>query len=182
MGQEGPRVYRVHLTEAQRAERQCRTRQSGVRPRTRDRLERVRLSAAGRSRPPIARRLSRREGRVRFWIQRFLEGGLDALPDHPHLGQAAQRTPARLAALRPALEPTDRTGTAPPRADWLAEPPGLRWTADPFGFLVRRAGLSYQRTERRRKHQPDPEPVARQPAARQALEQGAKPGAWLSAT
>ena len=182
IGQEGPSLYRVHLTEAQRAELQRRTRQPGVMPRTRDRLEMVRLSDAGLSIPQIARLLSISEGRVRFWIKRFLEGGFEALPDQPHLGQSSQLTPALLAALRQEIEQTDRTWTAPQLADWLAEHHGLRLTADHLGFLLRRAGLSYKRTERSLKHKQDPEQVARKQAELQELEKGEKPGAWMSAT
>ena len=180
--QEGLSLYRVRLTDADRAELQRRTRQPDVKPRTRDRLEMVRLSAADFSIPQIARLLSISEGRVRFWIKRFLDSGFDALPDQPHPGQASQLTPALLAALRQAIEPSERTWTAPQLADWLAEQHGVRLTPDHLGFLLRRAGFSYKRTERSLKHKQDPEQVAAKRATLAALEKGEPPGAWTSAT
>ena len=80
-------MYRVCLTEEQRAELKQRTRSVAVKPRTRDRLEMVRLSAAGWSIPKIARHLQLSEQQVRFWIKRFLAAGFDALPDQPHVGR-----------------------------------------------------------------------------------------------
>ncbi len=66
-------MYRVQLTDEQREELKRRTHESGVKPRTRDRLEMVRLSNAGWSIPRIAPHLCVSESCVRRWIQRFLE-------------------------------------------------------------------------------------------------------------
>src|SRR5438552_18688679 len=85
-------LYRVHRTEEQRAELQRRTRATALMPRTRDRLEMVRLSDAGWSIPRIARHLRFDEQRVRYWIKRFLAGGFEDLPDQPHRGQPSRLT------------------------------------------------------------------------------------------
>src|SRR5437763_17052443 len=115
------RLYRVQLTEEQRAELQRRTRMPGLMPRTRDRLEMVRLADAGWSIPKIARHLRLDEQRVRYWIKRFLAGGFAALPDQPHRGQPSRLTPEVFTALKAALAKGDRTWTAPPLAAWLAD-------------------------------------------------------------
>ena len=58
----GP-MYRITLTDDQRRDLRARTRQAGLAPRTRDRLEMVRLSDAGwsvpRSAPPWPARAHR---------------------------------------------------------------------------------------------------------------------------
>ena len=50
-------MIRVELTPAQRDELRARTREPGIAPRTRDRLEMVRLADAGWTVPRIARHL-----------------------------------------------------------------------------------------------------------------------------
>jgi transposase len=175
-------LYRVHLTEAEHAELQRRTRQPGVMPRTRDRLEMVRLADAGFSIPQIARLLAISEARVRFWIKRFLEGSFDALPDQPHVGQTSRLTPELLAAVRQELDRTDRTWTTRQLAAWLAETHGVSFSRDHLGVLLRRAALSCRRTERDLGHKQDPEQVASFRADLETLEKGEMPVAWTSAT
>jgi hypothetical protein len=114
-------LYRVQLTEDQRAELQARTRAPGVMPRTRDRLEMVRLSDAGWSIPKIAQHLRISEVRVRFWIKRYLLEGFDGLPDQPHPGQPSSLTPELVEALRQEFAKEDRTWTAGQLSDWLDE-------------------------------------------------------------
>jgi transposase len=121
------------LTAAQRTELQQRTRAPGVLPRTRDRLEMVRLAAAGWSIPKTARYLQMSEVRVRHWIKQFLTGGFDALPDQPHPGQTSQLTPALLAAIRAELAKSDRTWTARQLAAWLAAHHDLHLSPDWLG-------------------------------------------------
>ena len=103
---------RVKLTDAQREEWNRRAHEPGVMPRTRDRLERVRLSDAGWSIPKIAPHLGVCEDRVRYGIKRFLEAGFDALPDRPHVGQSSSLTPAMLQAIRSEIEKGDRACSA----------------------------------------------------------------------
>lgn len=149
-------MYRVHLTGAQRDELQRHTRRPGLASRTRDRLEMVRLADAGLRIPRIAHLLRISEVRVRFWIKRFLPGGVAALPDQPHLGQTSALIPTLVAALRTELEKRDRTWTAPQLAGWLAAHHGVRFTAEHLSALIRRAKLSYRQTKRSLAHKQDP--------------------------
>lgn len=171
-------MYRVHLTEEQGAELQRRTRAPEIKPRTRDRLEMVRLCDAGLRVPQISQILGVSPRRVRFWLKRFLEEGFDALPDQPHVGQQSRLTPALLAALREETQKGERTWTAGQLAEWLAEHHGLRLSAHHLGALLARAGFSYRRTERSLKHKQDPEQVEQKRAELEELEKGANRGAW----
>lgn len=174
-------MYRVHLTEEQRGELQRRTHAPGIMPRTRDRLERVRLADAGWSVPRIARHLRRSESRVRFWIKRFLTQGFDALPDQPHVGQSSGLPPALREAVRQELSKQERTWTAPQLADWLAEQHGLRLSPAWLSELLDRAGLSYKRTYPSLKHKQDPAQVIQKQADLLTTEKGETRVAWTSA-
>lgn len=178
---EGHTLYRVHLTEEQREEIHHRTRAADLKPRTRDRLEMVRLSDAGWRVPQIASHLRITPRRVRFWLKRFLEAGFDALSDQPHPGQRSRLTPALLEAVRQELERGDRTWTTRQLAAWLEEKHGVRFSRHHLGTLLRRARLSSRRTERDLDHKQDPEQVAVVTADLQTLEKGAMPGAWTFA-
>ena len=175
-------MYRVRLTEEQHAELIHLTREPGLKRRTRDRLELVRLADAGMSAPKLARLFRVDEGRVRFWLKRFLNGGFAALEDQPHPGQSSRLTPELLIAVRTELEKGDRTWTLEQVADWLEDQHGLRLTPDHLGFLLRRAKFSCHRTERRVRHAQDPEAVAERQADLETLEKGGLPAAWTSAT
>jgi transposase len=179
---EGHTLYRVHLTEEQRAELQHRTRAPGIRPRTRDRLEMVRLLHAGWRVPGIASHLRVSPRRVRFWLKQFLEAGFDALADQPPPGQTSRLTPELLEGVRQELAKGDRTWTTQQLAVWLEETHGVRFSRDHLGMLIRRAGLSCRRTERDLGHKQDPEKVAACKADLETLEKGAMPGAWIFAT
>ena len=179
---EGHTLYRVHLTEEQREELQRRTRAAEIKPRTRDRLEMVRLADAGWRVPQISRHLRVSPRRVRFWLKRFLEAGFEALPDQPHLGQTSRLTPALLGVVRQELAKGERTWTTRQLAVWLQEAHGVRFSRDHLGTLLRRAGLSCRRTQRDLAHKQDPEQVAACTADLETLEKGARPGAWMSAT
>ena len=175
---EGPKLYRVHLTEEQREELQRRTRAADIKPRTRDRLEMIRLADAGWRAPQIAAHFRLTPRRVRFWLKRFLEADFDALSDQPHPGQQSQLTPELIAALRAEVEKGERTWTSGQLAEWLAEQHGLRLSPHHLAALLRRAGFTYRRTERSLQHKQDPQQVEQQRAALQELEKGAMPGAW----
>jgi transposase len=178
---EGHTLYRVRLTEEQLTELRQLTRDPAVKPRTRDRLEMVRLSHAGWSASRIAEHLQQSPERVRFWLRRFLQAGFAGLPDQPHVGQQSALTPALREALRAELAKGDRTWSAPQIADWLAEHHGLRLSADWLGRLLKREKLSYKRTQRHLKHKQDPAKVAQKRAALEALEKGELPAGWTSA-
>jgi transposase len=153
-------MYRVHLTDAQHQELNRRAHEPGVKSRTRDRLEMVRLSAAGWSIPQIAVHLGICEKRVRFWIKAFLDRGFDALPDRPHPGQQSSLTPAMEEAIRKELRRTAQSWSAPQIADWLAEQYGVRLTPEYLAERLKRARIAYKRAGRSLKHKQNPTAVA----------------------
>lgn len=169
-------MYRVTLTDAQWEELKRRTHEPGVKPRTRDRLEMVRLSDAGWSIPRIAPHLGVSESCVRRWIKRFLEGGFDALPDQPHVGQSSSLTPEMIQAIREKISQGGRAWSAAQVAEWTAQEFGVTLGADWLSRLLRRNRLSYQRTARSLKHKQDPQAVEEKAAELALLEKGGPPG------
>jgi transposase len=165
-------LYRVHLKEEQQVELRRRASSRATAPRTRDRLEMVRLADAGWSIPRIARLLHKSEKQVRYWVKRFLEGGFDALPDAPHLGQQSALTPEILESVRAQVGKSGRTWTAQQIADWIGEQHGVQRSADRVSRMLRRAGLSYKRTHRHLRHKQKPEEVAAKKEELAALEKG----------
>jgi transposase len=163
-------MYRVHLTDAQRDELHRRAHAPSVLPRTRDRLEMVRLSDAGWSIPRIAVHLQICEPRVRYWIKAFLASGFDALPDQPHPGQKSSLTPQIEEAIRQEVRKADRTWTAPQLAEWIAQQFGVRLTPDYLSRRLKRARIAYKRTGRSLKHKQDPAAVEKKDAEMAAHE------------
>lgn len=163
-------MYRIALTDEQRQELRQRTRQKGLAPSTRDRLEMVRLSDAGYSVPAIARHLGQHEQTVRAWIKAFLDGGFDALPNKPRGGKESALTAAMLDAVRTEVAKGERTWTAAQLADWVAEHHGVRLSTDRLRIHVRRAKISWQRTSRTLKHKQNPDEVAERQAVLEDLE------------
>jgi transposase len=163
-------VYRVELNDAQRQDLRRRTHAPGVMPRTRDRLEMVRLNDAGWRVPRIALHLGISEKRVRHWLKAFLAGGFAALPDRPHPGQRSALTPAMEETIREELRKGERTWTAPQLAEWVTEQLGVRLTPDRLARRLKRARISYQRTSRSLKHKQKPEEVAPKQAEMAAQE------------
>jgi transposase len=168
-------MYRVSLTDAQRQELHRRAHAPGVLPRTRDRLEMVRLSDAGFTIPRIAAHLQISEKRVRHYIKTFLTHGFDALPDRPHLGQQSALTPAMEEAIREEMRRQARTWTAAQVADWVAKQLGVRLTPDYLARRLKRARIAYKRTGRTLHHKQDPEEVAKTKAARDDQEKRGRP-------
>lgn len=169
-------MYRITLTDEQRQELRQRTRQVGIAPATRDRLEMVRLADAGWSVPKIARHLGHHEQTVRAWIKAFLAGGFDALPNQPRGGKVSALTPAMLDAVRIEVAKGTRTWTAAQLADWVAEHHGVRLSIDRLRVHLRRAKISWQRTSRSLKHKQDPAEVAERQAVLEALEKKGQRG------
>lgn len=163
-------MYRADLSDEQQRELQRRTHEPGVRPRTRDRLEMVRLSHAGASVPEIARHLGMGEKRVRHWIKTFLAKGFVALTDLPPVGRTSRLTPAIREAVRQELEKGDRIWTAPQLAAWMAPECGVSVSTAHLRRFLRRWKLSYKRTTRSLKHKQQPEEVAAKQAELEALE------------
>ncbi len=169
-------MYRVTLTDDQRHELQRRTRQLGVAPSTRDRLEMVRLSDAGWSVPKIAVHLGAHEQTVRAWIKAFIAGGFEALINKPRGGDQSDLTTAMLEAARAEIAKGTRTWSAAEIADWVAEHHGVRISPGRMRVHLKRAKLSYQRTSRSLKHKQRPEQVAERKAQLAALEKKQMPG------
>ena len=163
-------MYRITLTNGQREELQRRTRQPGLAPSTRDRLEMVRLSDAGWSIPKIALHLGSHEQTVRSWIKAFLTGSFDALPNKPRGVKHSALTPAMLEAVRAEIAPGQRTWDAGQLADWVAEHHGVHLSASRLRIHLKRAKLSYKRTSRSLRHKQKPDEVAEKEALLQALE------------
>jgi transposase len=166
-------MYRITLTDEQRQELGARTRQKGLAPSTRDRLEMVRLSDAGWSVPRIARHLGQHEHTVRTWIKAFLAGAFAALPNKPRGGKTSALTAPMLESVRAEVAQGTRTWTAAQLAEWVAEHHGVRLSADRLRIHLRRAKISWQRTSRTLRHKQDPAEVAERQAV---LDDRAKKG------
>jgi putative transposase len=162
-------VYRVQLSEGERQELQRRTHAPGVRPRTRDRLEMVRLADAGWSVPRIARHLGMSEKSVRRWIRAFGVAGFEALGDRPPAGRPSRLTPAIREAVRQEFAKGDRTWTAQQVVEWLGERFAVTVSVSHLRRLLRRWKLSYKRTGRSVKHKQKPEEVAAKQPELEAL-------------
>jgi transposase len=168
-------MYRITLTDDQRQELRQRTRQAGLAPSTRDRLEMVRLSDAGWSVPKIAHHLAQHQQTVRAWIKAFLTAGFDALTNKPRGGDSSDVTPPMLQAARLEIAKGERTWSASEVADWLAEHHGVRISPGRMRVHLKRANLSYQRTSRSLKHKQKPDEVAQRKDQLHELE---KKGSW----
>lgn len=153
-------MYRVSLRDEERQELHRRAHEPGVRPRTRDRLEMVRLADAAWSVPQIARHLGLSEQTVRHWIQTFLAQGWDALTDQPPAGRISRLTPAIRDAVRQLLAQGDRIWTAPQLAAWIAEQFGVDVSASHLRRFRRQWHLSWKRTARSLTHKQQPDAVA----------------------
>ena len=163
-------MYRVELNDEQQRELQRRTHQPGIRPRTRDRLEMVRLSHRGHSVPQIARHLGISEKRVRHWIKTFLAEGFDALTDRPPVGRPSRLTPVIGTAVRRELAKGDRTWTAPQLAEWIEQQFEVRVSAAHLRRFRERWRLSWKRTPRSVKQKQKPDEVAAKKTELEALE------------
>src|SRR5215217_8436569 len=146
VGEEAPPVIRVELTPAQRDELRARTHEPGIAPRTRDRLEMVRLSDAGWTIPRIARHLGCHEQTVRKYVKAFLADGFTALPDRPRPGRPPRVTEAHLRALEALLDAGGRTWTTRQVVAWLAREHGVRVHPDHLSVLLHRRRFGWKRT------------------------------------
>jgi transposase len=141
-------LIRVELNDEQREELRGRSHQRDVAPRTRDRLEMVRLADAGWSIPRIARHLGYHEQTGRQYIKRYLAGGFDQLPDKPHPGPRPKVTEEMLSALERRIDESDRTWTTPQLAQWLFDEFGVRVHPDHLARLLHRCRFRWKRTKR----------------------------------
>lgn len=168
-------MYRITLTDDQRHDLRQRTRQAGIAPSFRDRLEMVRLSDTGWSVPKIARYLDQHEQTVRAWIKAFLTGGFDALPNKPRGGDTSDLTPTMLEAARAEIAKGTRIWRASEVAAWIAEHHGVRISPGRMRVHLKRVKLSYQRTSRSLRHKQKPAQVAERKAQLDELEKKGMP-------
>lgn len=139
-------MIRVELTDAQRDDLRARTREAGIAPRTRDRLEMLRLADIGWSVPRIAGHLGAHEQTVRKYVKAFLADGFVALPDRPRPGRPPRVTAAHLDALETLLDAGGRTWTTPQLATWLEREHGVRVHPDHLSVLLHRRRFGWKRT------------------------------------
>ncbi len=165
-------MSRIHLSGSQREELQRRCRIRSTRPRTRDRLEMIRLSEAGWSLPRIAEHFGRDPRAVRRWVKGFLQAGFEALEDQPRRGLPERMSPEAWKALRERVGRANRTWTARQLAEWLPQEQGISLSADRLRFLLRREKLSYKRTNRELRHKQKPEEVAAKTEELEAVKRG----------
>ena len=137
-------MIRVCLTEADRAELRTRTRTAD--PRTRDRLEMIRLADAGWSIPCIARHLDRHEQTVRRHVTAFLAHGFVALPDRPRPGRPPTVTETDLLAVDALLDAGGRTWTTRQLVAWLDRERGVAVHPDHLRRLLHRRRFGWKRT------------------------------------
>lgn len=169
-------MYRICLTEPQQQELHQRAHQSGVAPRTRDRLEMIRLSNKGWSIPEIALHLETHEQTVRSWVKAFLAGGFDALSDKPHTGKPSAVTPAILAFVREWLTTGEQTWNARQIAVEVNVRYGVLRSRPQWRRLLRRENLTYKRTRRSLHHKQSPAQVAAKTAELDGLKRGPTAG------
>lgn len=150
-----PKVYRVELTEVQRAELNERARARTLAPRLRERLEMVRLSDLGLRVPQIACTLGAHEQTVRKFIKAFLAVGFAGLDDQPVPGRTPRASAADLAALSHLLDEAaarGQTWTAPQLAAWLARERGVQLSTSRLRVLLREQDMRWKRTKRSVRH------------------------------
>lgn len=165
-------MYRVELTDEQRQELTRRLRTPGLAPRTRERLEMVRLSDAGWGVPRIAAHMSQHEQTVRRWVKAFLSGGFDALDDLPHRGQKSGVTPEARAEVCRWLAAGERAYNSRQIAEEAAARLGVRRSPSQWRRLLGRERMSYTRTKRGLRHKQDAAEVAGKAAELDALKKG----------
>lgn len=168
-------MYRVLFDEDARRELIRRAHHPEITPRTRDRLETLRLSDAGISIPKIAEYMRQHEQTVRRWIKVFLLDGFDALIDPPRPGKPSAITPQILAQVRAWIEKGDRIWSAGQIAEEVARLYGIRRSVDQWRRLLHRERLAYKRTSRNLKHKQDPEQVKNKQAQLEALQKRGSP-------
>jgi len=168
-------MYRVALTAEQSAELTRRRRDPKTRPRTRERLEMIRLANLGWSIPKIAQHCALTESRVRHWIKRFLEEGFDGLSDRKGPGPKRRLTLAVLEQVQQMTGQDGRTWTAGQVNDWLQGLHGFTMNERYLAEVLSKNGLSYKRTTRTIRHKQKPEQVADRKADLETLKRGQKP-------
>ncbi len=169
-------MHRVHLSSDQLAELTCRCHNKATKPRTRDRLEMLRLCHAGWSIPTIARHFNMTPNRVRHWIKRFLADGFDALDSAWGGGPPRKLTAAILVHLKQVVGQDGRTWTTPQVQEWLSEHYNLTVNRTWLCEVMNQNGLRYKRTTRTLRHKQKPELVADRKVDLETLKKGPRLG------
>jgi transposase len=165
-------MYRVTLTDEQITELNRRCQDKQTTPRTRDRLEMVRLSHARWSVPKIAQHFGRTQSRVRHWIKTFLIEGFDGLEGKKAPGAAPRITQVMLHQIKQQVGNDGRTWTAPQIVAWLQEKHGVSVHRNYLSGLLVKNGMRYKRTTRTVRHKQKPEQVAAKKADLETLKKG----------
>lgn len=165
-------MYRVHLTEQQHQELHKRAHQKNSAPRTRDRLEMVRLSDMGWSIPKIAAHLRQHPQTVRYWIKAFLDRGFEALSDKPHTGKKSAITQDILTTVKAWLTQGDRTWNARQIAQEVSARYGICRSVQQWRRLLVGQHLTYKRTKRSLRHKQNPTEVETKRADLDILKRG----------
>jgi transposase len=150
-----PRLLQVALSPEQAVQLRRRLHERDLAPRTRMRLECVRLSDKGLSVPQIAALLEVHQATVREALHRFLAAGLDALADAPRSGRPPAASREDLDALEEMLDASaaaGRTWTLPAIADWLARTRGVCLSSSWISVLLHKDGFRYKRTRDHLRH------------------------------
>lgn len=168
-------MYRVQFDDEARQELNRRAHQPHIAPKTRDRLEMLRLSNAGWSIPKIAKHLPCHEQTVRRWIKVFLLEGFDALVDPPRPGKPSAITEEIVAAVRQWIEKGDRIWSAGQIAQEVVRVYGIHRSPKQWRRRLRREKLAYKRTSRNLNHKQDPVQVATKQTELETLEKRGTP-------
>lgn len=175
-------MYHVHFDDEARQELNRRAHQSDITPRTRDRLEMLRLSDAGWSIPKIAKHLDCHEQTVRQWVKVFLLDGFEALVDPPRPGKPSGITRDILTAVRGWIEKADRIWSAGQIAKEVERVYDICRSPDRWRRLLKREGITYKRTSRNLQHKQNQEQVATKQSALEALQKRGTLGRLISPT
>ena len=163
-------MIRVSLTAAEQEELRARARSAD--PRTRDRLEMIRLADAGWSVPRIAGHLGFHEQTVRRQVKAFLAAGFNALPDRP-----PRITEADVQAVEALLDAGGRTWTLRQLVAWLAAERQVHVHPEYLRRLLRARRFTWKRTVTSVAHQRrDPAAYAAKAAELVGLKKQRLPG------
>jgi transposase len=157
-----PKVIRLALPPAQRADLDRRLRARTTERREYERLRIVQAVADGATVPQAAADLGVHEQTVRKFVARFRAEGFAGLADRPRPGRPPRLTDDDLAAAEARLDEDAATGTRtwtlPQLAAWLAEERGAAVTPGHLGERLKRREFRWKRTKRSTAHkQADPD-------------------------
>lgn len=165
-------MYRVALTEEQLAELTRLRRDPRTKPRTRDRLEMVRLANNGWTIPKIAQHFELTESRVRHWVKTFLTEGFISLSDRKGVGVKPRLTGSLFEEVRQLTGQDGQTWTAGQINGWILANHGFSLDVRYLAEVLNRNGLSYKRTTRTIRHKQNPEQVHNKRADLATLKKG----------